>query len=75
MKSIKNRIDTSDPGKAAGVAARAAILFARVSGYIADNRLRETQGYAPACDSIYFEAAIADCFPELSPEKPKGEQS
>lgn len=60
------KLDTSDPGKAADVAARAAILFARVSGYIAENKIRESSGHAVAYDANWFEAAIDECFPELA---------
>ena len=61
-------LDTSDPGKAADVAARAAILFARVSGYVAENQARMSQGHALAYLSDSFEAAIDDCFPEIDGE-------
>lgn len=67
MSGIK--LDTRDPGKAADVAGRAAILFARVSGYIAENVIRERQGYALAYDANTFEAAIDECFPELREPK------
>ena len=59
------KLDTSDPGKAADVAGRAAILFARVSGYIAENLRRADRGAALAYDADSFEAAIDECFPEL----------
>jgi hypothetical protein len=60
----KIKLDTSNPGKASGVLARASILFARVSGYIAENKIRESLGEALAYDSDSFEEAIAECFPE-----------
>ena len=60
-------LDTRDPGKAADVAGRAAILFARVSGYIAENTIRMRCGCGVAYDSNAFEAAIDECFPELTP--------
>ena len=69
MSEIK--LDTNGPDKAANVAARAAILFARVSGFIAENKIREQTGYAPAYDANCFEAAIDECFPEL--REPRGE--
>lgn len=62
-------LDTSAPGKAANVAARAAILFARITGMAADNTQREHNGYAMAYDRDCFEAAIEECFPELA-ERP-----
>jgi len=58
-------LDTSDPGLAANVAARAAILYARVSGYAAENHARMSQGHALAYLADSFEEAIADCFPEI----------
>ena len=62
MKDIM--LDTSDPGKAADVVARAAILFARVSGFNATNAQRQIQGYAIAFQDDAFEIAIDECFPE-----------
>ena len=62
------KLDTSDPGKAADVAARAAILYATVSGFNAENTLRERRGEALAYDSFCYEAAIDDCFPEWRAE-------
>jgi hypothetical protein len=60
----KIKLDTSNPGKVADVLARASILFARVSGYITENKRRESLGEAMAYDSDSFEEAIAECFPE-----------
>lgn len=57
-------IDTSDPGKAANVAARAAILFARVSGFVAENQTRQQCDSALAYDAVAFENAITELFPE-----------
>jgi hypothetical protein len=59
------KIDTSDPGLAANVAARAAILFSKVSGMIAENQIREQQGQALAFDYNCFESVAEECFPEL----------
>ena len=65
------KLDTSDPGKAADVFARAAILFARTSGFVADNEMRARQDYMPAYDSAMFEEAVEECFPELLAEREK----
>jgi len=66
MSEVK--LDTNDPGKAANVAARAAILYARVSGYNAENSMHHEQGHAIAYASDAFETAIEECFPELRGE-------
>ena len=58
------RIKCSDPGSAASAAARAAVLYARVCGYNAENAIRESNGHTLAYDARMFEEAIADCFPE-----------
>lgn len=62
-------LDTSDPGKAAEVVARSAILFAMVSGYNAENGVRSQLGQSLAYDANCFEAAIDECFPELRERK------
>lgn len=71
--STKIKIDTSDPGKAANAVARAAILFARVSGYIAENEHRKHIGCGLAYTYEFFEYAIQECFPEAAPQAPKPE--
>ena len=58
-------LDTSNPDNAANVVGRAAILFARISGYVAENGIREQLGEALAYNSDCFESAIDECFPEL----------
>ena len=60
-----DKLDTSDPGKAANVVARAAILFAQVCGYNAENSIRISRQEALAFDYNCFDGAIEDAFPEL----------
>jgi hypothetical protein len=60
----KIKLDTSNPNKAADVLARASILFARVSGYNAENKIRAQLGKAKVYGGSAFEGAITECFPE-----------
>jgi len=56
--------DTSNPGKAADVVARAAILFTRTLGMEATNLKRQRDGQAPMYDVAAFDQLIEDIFPE-----------
>jgi hypothetical protein len=66
-----NILDTSDPGKAANVAARAAILYATVCGFNAENDIRKTRGEAMAYDQDCYAAILDDCFPEWTKDPTK----
>ena len=68
---LRGTIDTSDPGKAANVVARAAILFARVCGFNALNEQRRRRDEAVAYLDVAYVQAVCDCFPELK-ETPNG---
>jgi len=63
-----SRIDTEDPSLAADVVARAAVLFARTSGYVAENTWQEYTGESVAYGDADFEAAIVELFPEYRKE-------
>ncbi len=62
---MKPNLDTSDPGKAADVFARAVILLTRVVGYHAENCLRDRCKERLAYDSNCFDALVDTYFPEL----------
>lgn len=68
---MKDKIKTSDPGLAANVAARASILYARVSGYNAENEIRKSHGLFLAYGDDWYESAIDECFPELQEKEKK----
>lgn len=63
---MKIDLDTSDPGKAADVMARAMILFALTCGKNAENEIRRRGDFALAYPSQSFEDDVIDLFPELS---------
>jgi hypothetical protein len=58
------KLDTSDSGKAASVAGRAAILFAKTCGMLSLNIYRDRRGETIAYDDASFESVIEECFPE-----------
>lgn len=57
-------IDTSDEGLAASANARAAILYARTCGMVADNKQREHLGMSMAWNSSDFDDVVNEMFPE-----------
>lgn len=57
---MSEQVDTSDPGLAARVAWAAAVLYARVSGYNAENQVRERSGSQLAYWSDSYEVAIEE---------------
>jgi len=63
---MEKQIDTSDSGKAALVFAEAAILFAKVSGYNAENMARERRGENLAYHEDSYAIAVADFYSAVS---------
>lgn len=64
------KIDAGDPGKAAEVAALAAVLYARVCGMNAENDVRKAQGQMIAYCEDSFAIAVAefwDTVPKVTP--------
>ncbi len=57
---MNETVKIQDPGDAARAAWAAAVLYARISGYNAENDQRKVQGYAMAYVSDSYEAAIAE---------------
>ena len=60
------KIDADDPGKAAIVAAAAAILYARCSGFNAENQLRaHREDCPPMYTSVDFDYEVDEFFKRL----------
>lgn len=61
------KLDTSDPGKAANVAGQAAVLYARTCGMVADNEMRKRRDECPAWNGDDFARIEAEFYEAVKP--------
>lgn len=64
-------IDTGNPGKASRVVGAAAVLFARVCGFNAENEIMKSRGWPLAFGKTAYDKEVDNFFAAIDPENKK----